>query len=82
MLSVVFETVQVLVALATHFATIWLFLFHPDRTGIWDRCGGIDDRKGAVWIFFELLILVAMLTIISILVSIFSDCVDLPVCGI
>jgi len=61
MLTVVLETVEVLVSFATDLTPIWLLFLHADGSGVWNGCGWVDDGKGAVGILLELLILVAML---------------------
>lgn len=58
---VVFEAVEILVALAAGFAAVGLVLFHTEGAGVWVKGFGIDDRKGAVFICVELLRVVAML---------------------
>lgn len=40
---VVFESVQVLVALAAHFAPVWLFFLHAHCPGVRRRGFGVDD---------------------------------------
>ena len=61
MLAMVFETVKVLVALATNLTTIRLLFLHAHGARVWDRRGRINDAKASIRIFLELLILVAML---------------------
>ena len=58
---VVFETVQVLVALATNLATIWLLLLHAQRPGVRCGCLRVDDGKRAICVIMQLLIVVTML---------------------
>lgn len=61
MLAVVLQTIEVLVALETRIAAVWLLLFHADGAGVWDRCGGVDNGEGAVRVLLELLVLVTVL---------------------
>lgn len=63
MLPVVFEAIEVLVSLSADFASIRLFLLHPDCTRVRNAGDWIDDRECAVFVFLELLVLVAMLQI-------------------
>jgi hypothetical protein len=65
MRSVVFQTVQVLVALAAHFAAIRLLLLHADGSGIRDRSQRVDNRESAVFVLLQLLVLVTVLLTIS-----------------
>ena len=60
---VVFEAVEILVALAAGFAAVGFMLFHTESAGVWVKGFGIDDRKGAVFICVELLCIVAMLKV-------------------
>ena len=57
----VFQAVQVLVALATHVAFVRLFFLHTHRAGVWCRCLGIDNRECSVSIVVQSLIVVAVL---------------------
>lgn len=61
MLTVVFETVEVLVALAAHLTAIGFLFLHADGSRIWDRGCRINNGIGAVWVLLELLVLVTML---------------------
>jgi hypothetical protein len=58
---VVFEAVEILVALAAGFAAVGLVLFHTEGAGVWVKGFGIDDREGAVLVCMEFLRVVAML---------------------
>ena len=44
----VFETVQVLISLATHFTSVRLLFLHAKSSGVRSGRFGVDDRKGAV----------------------------------
>ena len=57
----VFEAVQILVALATNLAAVRLLLFHSDSAGVGNGCGGIYDGESAVGVLLELLVLMTML---------------------
>lgn len=59
--TVVLETVEVLISLAAHLASIWLLLLHPDGTGIGYRGEGVDDGECSVLVLLELLVLVTVL---------------------
>lgn len=61
MLTVVFQSVQVLVTLATDLAAVWLLFLHTDGTWIWNRGGRVNDRKGTVRVLLKLLVLVTVL---------------------
>jgi len=50
-LSVVLQTVQVLVTLATDFTAIRLLLLHTDSAGVGDRCCGINYGEAAIGVF-------------------------------
>ena len=58
---VVFEAVEVLVPFAADFAAVGLFLFHTEGTRIRSGCFGVDDGEGAVGVFVQLLVVMAML---------------------
>ena len=58
---VVFEAVEVLVALAADVAAVGLFLFHAQGAGVGGRGFGVDDGEGAVGVFVQLLVVVAVL---------------------
>ncbi len=60
----IFQTIQVLVSLVTVFTLVWLLLLHSSFTGIRRRCLGIDDGKGAVSIFMQLLVLMTVLLVV------------------
>jgi len=60
-LTVVLETVQVFVALATNFAAVGLLLLHADGPRVGNRGCRVNDGKGAVGVLLELLILMAVL---------------------
>jgi len=62
--AVVFETVEVLVSLATYFATVRLLLLHADGAGVWNGRQRIDNREGTVVVLLELLVLVTMLLVV------------------
>jgi len=64
MRTMVLEAVEVLVALATNVATIWLLFLHTNGTRVWYRRQGIDNRESAIVVLFELLILMAMLLVV------------------
>ena len=51
----VFETVQVLVPLSAHFALERLLLLHAQRPRIGSAGLGVDNRKGAIAVFMQLL---------------------------
>lgn len=73
-LLMVFQTVQVLVPLATYFAFVRLLLLHAERTGIWSRGLGIHNGECAVAVFVKLLGLVTVsLVVPSGIVSIVRD---------
>lgn len=61
MRSVIFETIQILVSLATVFASVGFLFLHANGTRI--RCGGfgVENGKCPVGIVVKLLIGVAML---------------------
>ena len=59
--TVVLEPVKVLVTLAANLTAIGLLLLHSDSSRVGDGCQRIDYREGAVVIFLELLVLVAVL---------------------
>jgi hypothetical protein len=60
-LAMVFETVEIFVALLTDVASIGLFLLHSKRTGVGKRGGGINNGESSIFVLFQLLVLVAML---------------------
>ena len=62
-MTMILEAVEILVPLAADFAAIGLLFLHADGARIWNRCGRVDDGKGAVRVLFELLILVAVLRV-------------------
>lgn len=57
----VFEPVEVLVTLATNLASVWLFFLHAKCSGVWCGCLWVDNRKRAIRIVVQLLVVVAML---------------------
>lgn len=57
----VFQAVEILVALSADVAPVWLLFFHAHCAWVRDRGNGIDDGEGAVFVFLELLVLVAVL---------------------
>ena len=59
--AVVLEAIEVLVALATRFALVWLVFFHAERAGVRRMRVRIHDRVGAVGVLLKLLGLVAVL---------------------
>ena len=61
----IFETVEILVALAAHFAAVRLLFLHSQSAGIRRRGLGVDDRKGAVGIVVQLLVVVTVLENVS-----------------
>ena len=61
MVLMVFESVEILVALATYFAPVRLVLFHAQGAWIGGQSFGIDDRVGAVVVARQLLRGVTML---------------------
>lgn len=63
--SVVLEPIEVLVALPTVLAAIWLFLLHAQSTGIRRRCFGIDNRECAVGVVVKGLVSMAVLFFVS-----------------
>ena len=60
----ILEPVEILVAFATEVTAVWLFLLHTDSAGVRDRSRGIDNRKRAVRILLELLVLMSMLFVV------------------
>src|ERR1700761_6107477 len=60
-LPVILEAIQVLVSLAAYLASVWLLLFHSDRSRIRHRSDRIDDGEGAVFVLDQFLVAVAML---------------------
>jgi hypothetical protein len=60
-LSVILQAIQILIPLATDFASVGLFLLHAHSSGVRDRGNRVNDREGSIRIFLELLILVAVL---------------------
>lgn len=50
-LAVVFEAVEILVALAADFASVWFLLLHAHCAGVGDGGDGVDDGEGAVGVF-------------------------------
>lgn len=58
---VVFEAVEVLVAFAADVAAVGFFLFHAEGAGVRGGGFGVDDREGAVGVFVQLLVVVAVL---------------------
>ena len=61
----VFEAVEILVALAAHLASVGLLFLHSDCARIWNRSQWVYYRKRPVLILFELLILMTMLERVS-----------------
>lgn len=61
MCTMVLEAVKVLISLAAHLAAIWLLLLHTHCAWIWYRGERVDDGERAVLVFFQLLVLVAVL---------------------
>jgi hypothetical protein len=47
----IFETVQVLVSLATNFALVGFLLLHAHCSWVWSRCLGVDNGEGTIAIF-------------------------------
>jgi hypothetical protein len=58
---VVFQSVQILVALLANIAFVWLLLFHAHGTRVWSLGIGVDNRKCAVSILVESLIVMTVL---------------------
>lgn len=63
-MAYVFKTVQVLVALVTIFALVWLLLLHTRLARIRRRCLRIYDGERTVSVLMELLILMTMLFVV------------------
>jgi hypothetical protein len=61
--AVVLEAVEILVPLAAHLAAVWLFLLHAHGARVRYRCEGVDDRKCAVLVLLQLLVLVTVLRV-------------------
>jgi hypothetical protein len=57
----VFQAVEVLVAFSADIAAVGLLFFHAYCAWVGDRGNGVDDGEGAVFVFLEFLVLVAML---------------------
>jgi hypothetical protein len=66
-LPMVFQPVEVLVALAASLTSVWLLFLHANGTRVGDRGFGIDDRERAVAILFEFLATVTVLYNVSML---------------
>lgn len=81
MSTVVLEPVEVLVALATHLASVRLLLLHADSAGVWYRGKRVDDGESAVLVLLQLLVLVAVLLLRQYNGVIRKGCVRLLVCG-
>lgn len=64
MASVVLETIQVLVALATDLTTVRLILFHAGSVKVRSVGFRVDDGKRSVVVLLECLVLVAMKTMV------------------
>lgn len=65
MTLVVFEAVEILVALPAHITLEGLFFFHPEGARIGREGLRIDDREGTVQVLVKLLVIVPMLRQIS-----------------
>lgn len=61
--GMVFETVEVLVALAACGAAVWFLFFHAQGAGVGVHGFGIDDGEGAVVVVFEFLGVVTVLDV-------------------
>ena len=59
-ITYVFESVQILVSLATRLAVERLLFLHTKGSGVWRAGFGIDNRKSPVSILVQLLSLMAM----------------------
>ena len=64
---VVFEAVEVLVALAADVAAVGFFLFHAEGARVRGGGFGVDDGEGAVGVFVQLLVVVAVLLWVDVL---------------
>jgi hypothetical protein len=62
---VVFETVEILVALAAHLTSVGFLFLHSDCARVWDRRQRVYYRKRPVFVLFQLLILMTMLECVS-----------------
>jgi len=63
-LAMVFESVEILVALATHLAAIRLLLLHADGARVGNASSRIYYREGTIRVLLELLILMTMLLVV------------------
>jgi hypothetical protein len=59
--TVVLETIQILVPLAAHLASVRLLLLHANCAGVGNGGQWVDYRESTVLVLLELLILVAVL---------------------
>jgi hypothetical protein len=62
----IFESVKILVALATNLAFVRLLLFHTQSTRVRGRCFWIYNREGTISILMQLLGLVTVCLVISV----------------
>ncbi len=58
---VVFQSVQILVALLANIAFVWFLLFHAHGTRVWSLGIRVDNRKCAVSILVESLVVMTVL---------------------
>lgn len=61
----VFQSVQVLIALATNIALVWLLLLHTKSARIWRRSLWVDDRESSITVLVQLLSLMTMGLMVS-----------------
>lgn len=61
----VFQPVQILVTFPASLAVERLFLLHAQRSGVGSASFGVDDGKGSVAVFVQLLRLVTMCLVVS-----------------
>lgn len=57
----VFQAVEVLIPLATHFTSVGLLFLHAEGSGVRSRRFGVHNRKGTVSVVVQLLAVMAML---------------------
>lgn len=78
---VVFETIQILIALPADITFVWLLFLHALGTWVGRRCVGIDDRKGSVRVVVQLLSVVAMLRMSLVGCNVHCLLLNLQLCG-
>ena len=57
----ILQAVEILVSFSADIAAIGFLLFHADGAWVGDGGDGVDDGEGAVFVFLEFLVLVAVL---------------------